>query len=70
MKKKELEFGRKSIQHIKSEEGFGIKEIAVALAAVVIVGIFLALFRGKASDIFDTIWGYAKGLFENIISSN
>lgn len=70
MEKKELGFGRKILQHIKSEKGFGVKEIAVAVATVVIVGLVVGIFKGKADSIFNYIWeDVIKGIFNKMTSN-
>ena len=67
MKKKAIKLGCKSIQHIKSEKGFGIKEIAVALGSIVVVGIFIGVFRTEAGRIFNDVWTKVMDFFTNSI---
>ncbi len=41
---------------LKSQNGFGIKEIAIALGSVIIVGVFIGIFKDQAKGIFDWVW--------------
>jgi hypothetical protein len=52
---------------IKSEGGFAIKDIAIALGSIIIVGVFIAIFRNQAGDIFTYVWNAVKSFIENNI---
>lgn len=48
---------KKAIENVKKKTGgFGIKEIAVALGGIVLVGLIITAINGKLSDWLDDIW--------------
>ena len=45
---------------LKSEKGdFGVKEIAIMVAVIVIVGFAITIIQGNLGDWIDQIWGMA-----------
>ncbi|NLP15142.1 MAG: hypothetical protein GX383_11860 [Clostridium sp.] len=59
--KKALKILHKKNTHlISNQKGFGIKEIAISLGAIVAVGIVLTVFRDQAGSIFNDVWNMIK----------
>lgn len=56
-----------AVRLVKSENGFAIKDIAIALGSVIIVGVFIGIFRNQAKDIFDYVWDACKSFIESNI---
>ena len=56
-----------TLRLIKSEGGFAIRDIAIALGSVIIVGVFIGIFRNQAGDIFGYVWNAIKSFIENNI---
>ena len=52
----------------KSEQGdFGVKEIAIMVAIIVIVGFAITVIQGKLSGWIDTIWKMAVDAISDFI---
>ncbi|MFZ5988865.1 MAG: hypothetical protein ACOYWZ_17305 [Bacillota bacterium] len=61
MKKKFSSFYKRTVSLLKNQNGFGIKEIAVSLGAIVVIGLIITAFRGQVGDILEDIWEMVKG---------
>jgi|GEM_PF-779185 len=60
---------KKSIQLISNQKGFGIKEVAISLGAIVAVGIVLTVFRSQAGEILNDVWDMIKDFIGRNIGS-
>jgi len=68
--KKNLKSQHKKTTHlIANQKGFGIKEIAISLGAVVAVGIILTVFKDQAGTILNDVWNMIKDFIGNNIKS-
>ena len=48
----------KNSKFVKAEDGFGVKEIAISLGAIVLVGLIITAISGKLPDWLDDVWGW------------
>jgi hypothetical protein len=69
MKKALKSLHKKTTHLICNQKGFGIKEIAISLGAVVAVGIILTVFDDQAGSIFSDIWDMVKNFIGNNIGA-
>lgn len=69
MKKALKSLHKKTTHLICNQKGFGIKEIAISLGAVVAVGIILTVFKDQAGSILDDVWKMIKDFIGNNVKA-
>lgn len=53
---------------LKNQKGFGVKDIAVSLGAIVVVGLVITAMQGRLGGWLDDVWIMVQSFIEDNIS--